>query len=164
MKLTESNRKYILAGIVAFVLVGLFVANFMATKQDEAFMQEDMLYQQAIQMLNEGNFIDAYAMLQKVLETQPNSEDANYAMALVAANSGEFGRAAIAGQKTLDLNPYKVEDPIFMLQFGEILVSNERFDDAKTVLLECQKQGWEPEEYPDYQQRVTSLLAQIETK
>lgn len=164
MKLTESGRKYILAGIVVFVLIGVFVANVMAGKQDAQFAKEDILYQQAVQLLNDGNFVDAYAAMQELMETQSDSEAANYAGALIAANSGELNQAAISLQKVLDLNPYSVENPVFMLQFGEMLLSTERYEDAKVVLLECQKQGWEPEEYPNYQQRVAELLAQIETK
>mgnify|MGYP003554169788 CR=1 FL=1 len=164
MKLIESNRKYILAGITAFIVVGLFVANVLANKQDEQFAYEDKLYAHASQLYTDGNYIDAMVTINELLELQPNSQEVNYLGGLTAANAGEYKQSAILLQKTMDINPYKVEDAIFMLQFGEILFLSERYEDAKVVLLECQKQGWEPEEYPNYQQRVTELLAQIEIK
>lgn len=62
----------------------------------------------------------------------------------------------------MDINPHKVEDPMFMLQFGEVLLFAERFGDSKIVLEKCREWGWIPESYPTYQERVTELLTQIE--
>ena len=73
-----------------------------------------------------------------------------------------MGSAAVHMQKTLDINPHKVEDAMFMLQFGEILFFAQRYDNAKTVLTRCQESGWVPAEYPEYQQRVQELLTAIE--
>ena len=164
MRLTEKNRKYILLGIVAFIIVGIFTAKILGSKQDEQFAYENQLYAQASQLYTDGNYIDAMATINELLELQPNSQEVNYLGGLIAANTGDYKQSAILLQKTIDINPYKVEDALFMLQFGEILFFSERYEDAKVVLLECQKQGWETEEYPNYQQRVTELLAQIENK
>ncbi len=49
-----------------------------------------------------------------------------------------------------------------MIQLGEIFVAAERYEDAKIVLLRCQEWGWAPEEIPNYQEHVATLLAQIE--
>ncbi|MER2190022.1 MAG: hypothetical protein ABS951_03605 [Solibacillus sp.] len=162
MRLTEKNRRYILVGMVAFIVIGIFTAKILGSKQDEQFMYEDALYAQANQMYQEGNYIDAMVFSNELLELQPKSEDANYLGALIAAQTGEYKQAAILLQKTMDLNPYKVEDSIFMLQFGEILFMAERHDDAKVVLEKCREMGWVPEELPTYQERVTKLLTQIE--
>ena len=83
---------------------------------------------------------------------------------LIAAINQDYKKAAILMQKTLDLNPYKVEDPIFMLQMGEIFYRAERYEDAKVVLTRCKEMGWEPEQFPNYQQKVSELLSSIENQ
>lgn len=162
MKFTELIRKYILSGVVAFIVVGLIVANVMASKQDEGFATSEALYNQAIQLQSSGNIEEAYQSISQVLKNKPNSEVANYMAGIIAAQKGDMTQAAIYMQKTLDINSHKVEDPMFMIQLGEIFVGAEKYKEAKTVLLRCQEWGWAPEELPDYQTLVTSLLAQIE--
>ncbi|WP_068986201.1 MULTISPECIES: tetratricopeptide repeat protein [Lysinibacillus] len=162
MTITEPVRKYILSGIVACVVIGLIVANVLASKQDEDFSSNDILYSQAIQLQAEGNYEDAWNAVSKVLKTEPNSEIANYLAGIIAVNRGDVKQAAIYMQKTLDINPYKVEDATFMIQLGEIFVAAEKYEEAKIVLLRCQESGWAPEEIPNYQDHVATLLAQIE--
>ncbi|MGE7950644.1 tetratricopeptide repeat protein [Lysinibacillus xylanilyticus] len=162
MTFTEPVRKYILSGVVAFVVIGLIVANVMASKQDKTFETNENLYNQAFQLQTEGNYEDAWEAISEVLKAEPNSEIVNYLAAIIAANKGDLKQAAIYMQKTLDINPHKVEDPMFMIQLGELFVAVEKYEDAKTVLLRCQEWGWTTEEMPNYQEHVATLLAQIE--
>lgn len=162
MHLLESKRKYILLGIVAFVLVGVIASKVLASKQNETFLEEDILYQQVSQLYSEDKFSEATLLGEELLKRQPKSEVVNYLNGLIAANNGEYHQSAILLQKSMDINPYKVEDPMFMLQFGEVLFLAERYEDAKVVLEKCREWGWVPEEYPTYQERVTELLTQIE--
>lgn len=162
MTFTEPIRKYILSGVVAFVVIGLIVANVMANKQDSEFQEKDTLYNQAIQLQSTGDLAGSEDSIKKVLSREPNSENANYVAALITAQNGDMKKAAIYMQKTLDLNPYKVENPTFMIQLAEIFVGAERLEDAKTVLLRCQESSWAPEDIPNYQEHVATLLAQIE--
>ncbi|GLC87893.1 tetratricopeptide repeat protein [Lysinibacillus piscis] len=162
MTFTEPIRKYILSGVVTFVVIGLIVANVLASKQDEEFLMNETLYNQAIQLQSTGDLPGAKTMISEVLKKQPNSEVANYAAALTMAQTGDMKQAAIHMQKVLDMNPYKVEDARFMMQFGEILVGAERYEDAKIVLLRCQEAQWTLEDVPNYQEQVAAMLAQIE--
>ncbi|QDQ01306.1 hypothetical protein FOH38_13020 [Lysinibacillus fusiformis] len=162
MTFTEPIRKYILSGLVAFVVIGLIVANVMASKQNDEFKINETLYSQAIQLQSTGDLAGSTDAIKKVLKKEPNSEMANYAAGLISAQNGDMKQAAIYMQKTLDINPHKVEDPAFMIQLGEIFVGAERFEDAKIVLLRCQESAWAPEDIPDYQEHVATLLAQIE--
>lgn len=164
MTFTEEKRKYILFGIIIFTIIGLVAAKTMASKQDKEFMTEDILYQQATQSYKEGNYTEAEVHINELLKLQPNSEVVNYLGGLIAANNNDVTRSVILLQKTLDINPHNVEDPMFMLQFGEVLYFAERYEDANTVLIRCQESAWAPEEYPEYQIRVKELLAQIENK
>lgn len=148
--------------MVAFIVVGLIVANVMASKQDHEFALNELLYNQAIQLQTDGDYEGAWEANSKVLKAEPNSEIANYLAAIISINMGNAKQAAIYMQKTLDINPYKAEDPMFMIQLGEIFVAAERYEDAKIVLMRCQESAWTLEQMPNYQEHVASLLAQIE--
>lgn len=162
MQFTESTRKYILIGLIAFIIVGFITAKVLASKQDEEFLVDDTLYKQASQLYNDGNYAAAGELINDLLLRQPNSEIVNYLGGLISANKGDYKQSAILLQKTLDINPHKVEDPMFMLQYGEVLFFAERYKDSKIVLEKCREWGWVPESYPTYQERVTELLTQIE--
>ena len=162
MEFTYKSRRYIFLAFVLFIIVGISTAKVLGAKQDEKYLTQYTYYQQAQQLVAEANYTEADKYLHELLLEQPNSEALNYLAGLTSANLGDFGKAAILMQKTLDINPYKVEDAMFMLQFGEILLNSERYEDAKIVLTRCKEMGWVPEQFPDYQQRITELLAQIE--
>lgn len=162
MQLKDSNRRYILLGTVVFIIVGLIVAKVMAKGQDEYFLTNELLYQKTQELYLDGKYEEAQIYINELLINQPNSEVVNYMGGLIAATNKEFKNAAILMQKTLDINPHKVEDPVFMLQLGEIFYKAERYEEAKVVLTHCQEAGWVPEESPNYQEKVTELLNAIE--
>ncbi|MGE7986528.1 tetratricopeptide repeat protein [Lysinibacillus fusiformis] len=151
-----------MSGIVAFIVIGLVVANVLANKQDEDFMMSDTLYDHAVQLQASGDLEGAEAAILEVLKNQPNSEIANYLAGLTAAQNDDFKKASIHMQKVLAINPYKVEDPRFMVQLGEVFLGAEKYDEAKVVLLRCQESQWTLEDLPNYQEHVAELLAQIE--
>lgn len=163
MNLNESTRKYILFGIVLLIVIGIFSAKLLANKQDTDFAKDDVLYQQATNLASQGNYVEAATFSSELLLRQPNSEAVNYISGMITANTEDFKQAAIFLQKTIDINPHKIEDAMFMIQFGEVLYFAERYDDAKIILEKCREWGWVPEDYPTYQERVTELLAQIES-
>lgn len=162
MGITDAIRKYILVSLVSLIVVGLIVANIIASKQDKEFASNEELYNQTFELRSKGDIEGASQIIQEVLKKAPNSEVANYMAGIVSAQKGDMKKASIYMQKTLDTNPYKVEDPMFMIQIGEIFVGAEKYEEAKIVLLRCQEMGWAPEELPDYQNQVSALLAQAE--
>lgn len=162
MQFKESTRKYILLGLVILIVVGIVSAKLLASKQDEEFTYDDMLYQQAAQLFQEDNNEDASFYINELLLKQPDSEMANYLGGLIASGNGEYDQAVILLQKSLDLNPHKVEDPMFMIQFAEVLFFAGKYAESKIVLEKCRDWGWTPEAYPNYQDRVMELLNQID--
>ncbi len=158
----SSARKYILLGIIIFILLGLFIASILAKKQDDTFETEQLLYGQALQLYEAGDYVGAQSVIADLTKERTDSEVVNYLGGLIEAQNGNYKAAATLMQKSLDLKPYKVEDPMFMLQFGEILLHAERYEDAKKVLERCKESKWEPEDYPEYQTHVQAMLNQIE--
>ncbi len=163
MVLKEKSRRYILLCIVCIIVIGIIGAKSMGKGQDKEFKKGADLYTATYSLVSEGKYTEAMPMISELLKLEPDSETANYLGSLVYANNGDYQQAAILMQKALDVNPYNVEDAMFMLQFGEVLFFAERYEDAKMVLLSCQEGGWAPEQYPTYQERVQELLTYIET-
>lgn len=164
MKLKESQRKYILLGLIGFIIIGLMVAKVMAKNQDEQFKKNELLYEQVQQLYQNGNYEEASIYIEELLKTQPDSEIVNYMGGLIAAINQDHKKAVNLMEITLNINPHKVEDPIFMLQLGQLFYEAERYEDAKVVLTRCQEMGWAPENYPDYQKTVADLLTQMKNK
>ncbi|WP_342559447.1 tetratricopeptide repeat protein [Metasolibacillus sp. FSL K6-0083] len=164
MIIKESTRKLILIAVIIIIAIGLLVAKVMAKKQDEQFANNEALYSQVIQLYSQQQFAEAAPLAEELLKKQPNAEIVNYISGMIAAGNEEFVAAAVHLQKTLDINPYKVEDAIFMLQFAEVLVHAENYEAAQKVLEKCQQAEWAPEDYPTYQEHVQELLADIEEK
>lgn len=161
MKLKESHRRYILLGFIGFIIVGLIVAKVMAKNQSEQFLKDELLYEQIRQLYQEDQYEQAAIYVDELLKTQPNSEVVNYTGGLIAAMNKDYKKAANLLEKTLNLNPHKVEDPMFMLQLGQAFYQVERFEDAIVVLTHCQEMGWAPEDYPEYQTQVSKILTKI---
>lgn len=68
MEFTDKVRTYIFASLVAFVVIGLIVANVMASKQDDNFAMNEALYNQAVQLQTDGNYEGAWEAISKVLK------------------------------------------------------------------------------------------------
>ena len=160
MKITDTTMRYIVAGMVVIMLVGLWYASFSGKKQDEQFATEQATYNQALQHLQQGQYDQALPLMKQVEKEQPESMPVKYYTGLTLANTGDWVGAAQEFQKALDLNPYKVEDSMFMLQFAEVLTNANKLDAAKVVLERCQTLPV-PEQMPDYQDRVNAMLTQI---
>lgn len=160
MSLSNTSRKYIFSGFALMVIIGFIAAYFMGKNQDQKFDKEDTLYNALVQHFQEGKYEEALIIADNFKKPQQESEVLNYAIALAAANTGEFEKAVSHMQRTMDLNPHKVEDSMFMLQFAEMLLFSERNDDAEIVLERCTTLPV-PESYPQYMERVQQLLSQI---
>lgn len=160
MNITDTTMRYVVASIVLVLLVGLIYTSSSGKKQDEKFATEQATYNQALQYVQEGQYDQALPLLQQVEKEQADSVPVKYYTGLTFANSGDWAGAVKVFKQVLDLNPYKVEDSMFMLQFAEILVYAEKKDEAKIVLERC-KTLPVPAEMPEYQTHIQTLLTQI---
>ena len=163
MNVSDSARRYIVMGLALFVILGLITASIMGNKQDEAFQTNNMLYGVMVQQLQEEKFSDALATAEMLEEYLKSSELVSYLVSLAAINVGEIDKALMYMQRTLDINPHKVEDSMFMLQYAEMLVQAEKKDEATQVLERCEVL-LVPEIYPDYKERILQLQEQLATQ
>lgn len=160
MSSRESMKKYILIGISILIVMGLFIAYFMGKKQDKSFQEADALYSALVQHIQEEKYEEALILTEGLKEQQIKSEVLNYITAIVNANTGDFNQATKHMERTLYLNPHKVEDSMFMLQFVEMLLFAERMEDAAIVLEKCTTLPI-PESYPQYMERIEQLQEQL---
>lgn len=159
MNITDTAMRYTVAVIVTALLIGLGYASFAGKKQDEQLVSEQGAFYQALQYIQDGKSNEALPLLQLVDKENSNSAVVKYYLGSTYASMGNWNSAVMEYQKTLDLNPYKVEDSIFMFQFASILISAEKLDAAKVVLERCQTLP-APEQMPDYQEQINALLMQ----
>jgi predicted Zn-dependent protease len=160
MKMTDTTVRYVVAGVVIALLVGLGYASFSGKKQDEQFTREQAMYNQTLQHEQKGQYDQALPLLKQIEKEQPNSVPVKYYTGLALANKGDWTGAAQEFQNSINLNPYKVEDSIFMLQYAEVLTYAKKLEEAKVVLEHCKKLSV-PAQMPDYQDKVNAMLQKI---
>ncbi|MGG0670216.1 hypothetical protein ABE073_17005 [Lederbergia citrisecunda] len=160
MKVSDSARKYIVIGLALFVIFGIITAMIMGNRQDKIFQTTNMTYSLMVQELQEGQYSESLAKADTLDDSKKSSEIVNYLIAIAAINTGEIDKAILHMQKVLDLNPYKVEDSMFMLQYAEMLVQAEKKSEAAQVLKRCEVLRV-PESYPEYKERILQLQQQL---
>lgn len=160
MKITDTAIRYAVVGIVAILFLGLGYASFSGKEQDKQFFSEQVTYNQALQYIQEEQYDQALPILQQVEKKNPKSTVVKYYLGTTLANTGEWSSAVREYQNILDLNPYKVEDAMFMIQFANVLINADKLEEAKLVLERCQTLS-NPDQMPDYQEQVNALLMQI---
>lgn len=132
----------------------------MGKKQDSSFRTDNELYGLVSQHLELGNYEIALAGSKTLEKSQKSSETVNYLIGIAAVNSGELAKGIQHLQRVLEINPYKVEDSLFMLQYAEALVLAEKSYEAGLVLERCMTLP-PPESYPKYQERIAELQEQL---
>ncbi|MEK5146073.1 tetratricopeptide repeat protein [Psychrobacillus sp. FSL K6-4615] len=163
MKIADKTVRNVVVVLIVVLILGIFYASKSSEKQDEQFFKEQATFNQAIDYFQGGQYELAIPLLTKVGKEQPESEVVKYYLALALSNTGEWSSASQEYQEVLNVNPYKVKDSMFMIQFAEVLLNAEKFEEAKVVLERCQTLPI-PDQMPDYQEFVNILLMQVSMK
>ena len=98
----------------------------------------DQALKQGIAAHKEGKLQDAERLYRAILQAQPNHPDANHNLGVLAVAVGKPNEAIPLFKLSLEANP-QVEQ--FWLSYIDALITLERFDDAKRVLVESEKSG-----------------------
>ncbi|ALF08820.1 tetratricopeptide repeat protein [Parageobacillus thermoglucosidasius] len=157
MEIKEGHVRYIVIGMIIVIILSFWYAHIAGKKQDEQYLKSYNQFNQAVQLMTKNQFAEAKPLLKEVEEKHPNSALVKRYLGLTLANAGELKPAITKMKTALNLNPYLVEDPIFMLQFAEILVFAGEKKEARLVLERC-KTLPPPADMPDYQQKVDALV------
>ena len=98
----------------------------------------DQALQQGVAAHKEGKLQDAERLYRAILQAQPKHPDANHNLGVLAVTVGKPLEAIPLFKLALEANP-KIEQ--FWLSYIDVLITLERFDEAKRVLLEGKESG-----------------------
>ncbi|WP_169818537.1 tetratricopeptide repeat protein [Domibacillus iocasae] len=160
--ITDGTIRWVIAGFLFVILIGLIYTYTAAKSQDEVYLQNYSKYEKAVELFEAQQFDQALPLFEELEKEQPRSAVIKNYLGIAYVNTGNVDAAITKYQNVLDLNPYKVEDAQFMIQFGEILLFADQKDDAKKVLEKCLTLV-PPAEMPDYHEKVNQLLAQTQS-
>jgi len=155
----EIYRKLILLGLVLFIVIGAIYTYQQGKKQDVSYAADYQSYQLSLAYLQEGDNETAIAQLMELHNRYPDQANITWHLGLSYALERDMDKAIVYFQKAVDQRPFIIQEPLFTLQFAEVLFAKEEYAAAKQYL-EHSKTIALPEEYKP---RVDELLAQIET-
>jgi tetratricopeptide (TPR) repeat protein len=115
----------------------------------------DQALQQGIAALKEGKLQDAERLYRAILQAQPKHPDANHNMGVLVVAAGKPLEAIPLFKLALEANP-KIEQ--FWLSHIDALITVERFDEAKHVLVEGKKSGVSSEKLDALNQRLQASV------
>ncbi|MDW2876415.1 MULTISPECIES: tetratricopeptide repeat protein [Bacillaceae] len=156
----DKYRKFVLLGLVALVGAGTIYTYIAGENQDKRYIEDFQQYQVALGEMQEDQIGNAKEKMLHLHNKYHDQANITRNLGLIYAMEGDFEKAALYYQKAVDQMPFIVQDPLFSLQFGEMLfykgelgISQQYIEHGKAVGL--------PDEYV---QRADELLAQIETE
>jgi len=99
--------------------------------------------QQGVAAHKEGKLQDAERLYRAILQSQPAHPDANHNLGLLAVSVNKADAALPLFKTALEANP-KIEQ--FWLSYLDALIKEKQFDDAKQVLEQAKKKGFDGKE------------------
>ena len=115
----------------------------------------DQALQQGVAAHKEGKLQDAERLYRAILQAQPNHPDANHNLGLLAVAVDKPIEAIPLFKLALETNP-QIEQ--FWLSYIGVLITVERFDEAKRVLVEGEKSGVSEEKLDALNQRLQGSI------
>ena len=115
----------------------------------------DQALQQGVAAHKEGKLQDAERLYRAILKSQPNHPDANHNLGLLAVAVDKPIEAIPLFKLALETNP-QIEQ--FWLSYIGALITLERFDEAKLVLVEGEKSGVSAEKLDALNQRLQGSI------
>ena len=111
----------------------------------------DQALQQGVKAHQEGKLRDAERLYRAILQAQPKHPDANHNLAVLAVSIGKPLEALPLFKLALEANSQTEQ---FWLSYIDALITVERFDEAKHVLIEGEKSGVSVERLDALKQRL----------
>ncbi|WP_156324650.1 tetratricopeptide repeat protein [Bacillus sp. FJAT-27245] len=150
---------------VVLTLITLITVNFTGKNQDKVFEESFQKYEYAISLLektdkNSNEIETAIKILNDLNKQQPGSVAITQNLGIAYAMKEDYSSAARQYKKALEIKPFLSTEPIFMLQFGEMLYFSNQKQEAKLVL-EKAKTLYGQEVDEKYHSRVDELLGTI---
>lgn len=134
VKQKKNYANYILILFILVIGSTLFYVQNQATKQDEKLLNDTVLYREADLQLQEGDIDAALPTLEDLNMKYGTDYNVVHRLGYSYMNKQQFSAALTMYTKSLDLNPYLVENKSFMYEYATVLTSNKQYDDALIVI------------------------------
>jgi predicted O-linked N-acetylglucosamine transferase (SPINDLY family) len=121
----------------------------------------DQALQQGVAAHKEGKLQDAERLYRAILQAQPEHPDANHNLGVLAVAVGNPLEAIPLFKIALEVNP-QIEQ--FWLSYIDTLITVERFDEAKRVVVEGKKSGVASEKLDAISQHLQGKISSHKTK
>lgn len=131
---SKAITNWIFASIVLVIILVLIVVNQIGKKQDNVFLEDYQQYQYAVQLLYEEKAEEAVPILERLIDTYPNSFFLLWYQGLSFAMLGENEQAIEYMQMALKERPFLIMEQYFSHQLGEIYYNHQDFEKAKVYL------------------------------
>lgn len=133
-KTKKDYTNYFITVFVLLIITILIVSQNEAKDQDEILLNDFSHYQEINTLFEQGNteyVVDPLEELNKIYNDDYNIA---YGLGYAYLNNGRNDAALIMYTRSLDLNPYLVENKDFMYQYALVLSNNKQFDNAIIVI------------------------------
>ncbi|WP_427138227.1 tetratricopeptide repeat protein [Psychrobacillus psychrodurans] len=125
---------YFIAGFILLIAATLVFIQNEAQNQNNKLQRDFLLYQETNTYLQKGETEPIIEPLSKLHETYNMDFNISYGLAFSYLNNGNYEAALPMYTKSMDLNPFLVENEDFMYQYALVLSYNEQYEDAITVI------------------------------
>lgn len=133
----KSKREYKNISFIAFILLICILLLFIHNRgkqQDEKLLNDYSLYGDTDLLMQEGKNDLAINLLQDLHTKYGNDYNITYRLGYAYLNMEQYSSALTLYTKTLDLNPYLVENSDFMYQYALVLANLKQVDNAIIVI------------------------------
>jgi len=154
-------EKYIVLGVVVAIIIGLITALQLGKKQDEQFTMNQMQFNYAQQLMEEERYETGVEMMAEVMANSTPTAYLTQSYGYMNAYVEDYQKASELYLETIEINPYMIENALFMAQLSEFLVVTEQYDKALTVIEQAETLN-PPEQLPNYQEILTNLKTKTE--
>ncbi|MER2076572.1 tetratricopeptide repeat protein [Psychrobacillus psychrotolerans] len=134
---TKPNRNYsnyIFITCIIVVLTVLIGVENVAEKEDNLLLNDFSLYQKADVLLQEGDMESVIPILKELHKTYNDDFNISYRLGYSYLSTNRYDSALVMYTRSLDLNPYFVENKDFLYEYAIILANNEQNDNAIQVI------------------------------
>ncbi len=158
LKMPKTNLVFLV--LLASTLIYALFALGLGAQQDRRFNQDYSLFQTAGSMLDQGNPRGAEPTIRQLLDQQPTSYILLWDYGISLAGLGDFARADYFFARTEAQRPFVVNNPTFLIQYGQVLFTEGKYAEAKKYLLRLNQVTNDPK----FLQLAQPMLAEIKTK
>ncbi|MDQ0244817.1 Tfp pilus assembly protein PilF [Bacillus fengqiuensis] len=132
--MSEKVVNYLFYSLIVFILLGVSYAYIQGKKQNEVFKADYQEYQIALKLIDQGGNSQSISILEKQAEKYPDRYNILHKLGLSYAQAGDWGKAVHYYQRAIDQRPFLQMDPVFTMQFAEILFFNNEYVKARAYL------------------------------